>query len=58
MSTTDADIWGHCEECSRWFSCPRWFDKEARQPVCPVCMSEPSEIQNRATLADGTPTQR
>lgn len=39
--------WGHCEACDRWFPCPRWFDKEAPQPLCPRCLTEPSAIEHR-----------
>lgn len=48
MPETPADIWGHCEFCSRWFACPGWFDKQAVQPTCPVCLSEPTAIEDRA----------
>lgn len=48
MTGNPADIWGHCESCRRWFACPTWFDQEAPHPVCPVCLSEPSRIVNRA----------
>lgn len=48
MSQATADIWGYCDHCRRWFTCPRWFDKQAPQPVCPVCLTEPSAIKDRA----------
>lgn len=48
MAEKSADIWGYCDSCSRWFACPRWMDKQAAQPECPVCLSEPSKIENRA----------
>lgn len=48
MSETAADIWGYCESCCRWFACPTWFDKNAVQPLCPVCLAEPAAIENRA----------
>lgn len=41
------ETWGYCQPCTRWFHCPKWFDKAAPQPVCPVCGSEPTAIQNR-----------
>lgn len=52
MSDTAADIWGHCDACRRWFSCPGWFDKHVKQPTCPVCASEPSAIENRALAVE------
>lgn len=55
MSETAADIWGHCDSCSRWFACPGWFDKQVVQPSCPVCLSEPSAIENRALVIDTRP---
>lgn len=45
----DADIWGRCPECCRWFFCKGWFDREIPQPCCPVCGAEPDSIVNRAT---------
>lgn len=50
MDGRDHDIWGYCSHCRRWFSCPRWFDKQAGDPLCPVCLSEPSAMENRAFL--------
>lgn len=50
MSESTADIWGHCESCERWFACPTWFDKQSAQPLCPVCLSEPAAIVNRALV--------
>lgn len=41
------ETWGFCRECDRWFYCPKWFDKAAPQPVCPVCGAEPRAIENR-----------
>lgn len=52
MSGRHHDIWGYCQSCRRWFSCPRWFDKQAGDPLCPVCLSEPSAIENRALLTE------
>lgn len=54
MSESTADIWGHCEWCRRWFACPTWFDKHAAQPLCPVCLSEPAAIVNRALVVEGS----
>lgn len=51
MSRVALDIWGYCDPCSRWFACPRWVDDQAPQPACPVCLSAPSAIENRATLS-------
>ncbi len=55
MAADTADIWAHCDVCRRWFACPQWFDRQAPQPLCPVCMSEPSEIENRAVTAGALP---
>lgn len=41
------ETWGYCRPCARWFYCPKWFDKTAPQPLCPVCDSEPTAIESR-----------
>lgn len=41
------ETWGYCRPCDYWFHCPRWFDKEAPQPLCPLCGAEPRAIENR-----------
>lgn len=51
MTSTDgrtedtAETWAFCSDCRRWFYCPTWFDRDAAQPVCPVCWSEPVAIE-------------
>lgn len=46
------EIWAYCDECSRWFHCPDWFDRAKPQPLCPECRREPKAIENRAATAD------
>ena len=41
------DIWGHCEDCERWFYCPTGAHAEPDW-ACPVCGAEPMVIENRA----------
>lgn len=48
MKPTDADIWGLCVPCRRWFYCEGWFDPAVDHPLCPVCRSEPRKIVNRS----------
>lgn len=51
-----AEIWGWCSTCTRWYFCEGWFDRQARQPRCPVCFTEPTAIENRcATGTQGDP---
>lgn len=54
MSASAADVWAYCRFCDRWFSCPRWFDKQAAPPLCPVCLSDPSAMENRSATVDAT----
>lgn len=51
MADSAADIWAYCDVCERWFACPDVASSGAPAPTCPVCASEPSVIENRATLA-------
>lgn len=44
----DAEIWGRCPQCGRWFYCEGWFELDKPHPCCPVCRTEPVEIVNRA----------
>jgi hypothetical protein len=50
----DAEIWGRCPVCARWFFCGGWFDPEVPEPSCPVCRAEPVAIENRAVRTVGT----
>lgn len=44
------EIWAYCDDCSRWFYCPEWFNRTKPQPVCPGCHREPQAIENRAPV--------
>lgn len=44
------EIWAYCDDCSRWFYCPEWFNRTKPQPVCPGCHREPQAIENRARV--------
>lgn len=41
------EIWGWCAVCTRWYFCEGWFDRTAPHPRCPVCLTEPTAIENR-----------
>jgi hypothetical protein len=47
----DAEIWGRCPTCDRWFYCEGWLDRDAPEALCPVCRAEPVEIVNHGRLA-------
>ena len=41
------EIWGHCEDCDRWFYCS--MTDERAEWACPVCAAEPVALVNRAS---------
>jgi hypothetical protein len=49
----DAEIWGRCPICERWFYCEGWFDRDVPEPTCPVCGAAPTKIENRTWRLTG-----
>lgn len=49
-----AEIWGWCPTCLRWYFCDGWLDRNAPHPHCPVCLTEPTAIENRGATAPAT----
>lgn len=46
----DAETWGFCASCERWFYCQGWDDTTVPAPACPVCSSEPVAFEAAAAL--------